>query len=59
MWAFDGFFNRCLSDLGHESVRGAAFSVHATVEGWDDEIVATAAAAGVTMYLTGTRHFFH
>jgi phosphoribosylaminoimidazolecarboxamide formyltransferase / IMP cyclohydrolase len=25
----------------------------------DDEIVATAAAAGVTMYLTGTRHFFH
>jgi phosphoribosylaminoimidazolecarboxamide formyltransferase/IMP cyclohydrolase len=25
----------------------------------DDEIVAAAEAAGVTMYLTGTRHFFH
>ena len=25
----------------------------------DEEVVATAAAAGVTMYLTGTRHFFH
>ncbi len=25
----------------------------------DDETVAAAAAAGVTMYLTGTRHFFH
>jgi phosphoribosylaminoimidazolecarboxamide formyltransferase/IMP cyclohydrolase len=25
----------------------------------DDEVVAAAAAAGVTMYLTGTRHFFH
>jgi phosphoribosylaminoimidazolecarboxamide formyltransferase/IMP cyclohydrolase len=25
----------------------------------DDEIVAAAASAGVTMYLTGTRHFFH
>ena len=25
----------------------------------DDEVVAAARAAGVTMYLTGTRHFFH
>ena len=25
----------------------------------DDEIIAAAEAAGVTMYLTGTRHFFH
>ena len=25
----------------------------------DDEVVATAEAAGATMYLTGTRHFFH
>ncbi|MBE2999237.1 bifunctional phosphoribosylaminoimidazolecarboxamide formyltransferase/IMP cyclohydrolase [Nocardiopsis sp. HNM0947] len=25
----------------------------------DDEVVAAAKAAGVTMYLTGTRHFFH
>ena len=25
----------------------------------DDEVVAAAAAAGVTMYFTGTRHFFH
>jgi phosphoribosylaminoimidazolecarboxamide formyltransferase/IMP cyclohydrolase len=25
----------------------------------DDEIVAAAEAAGITMYLTGTRHFFH
>ncbi len=25
----------------------------------DDEVVAAAAAAGVSMYLTGTRHFAH
>ncbi len=25
----------------------------------DEEVIATAKAAGVTMYLTGTRHFFH
>jgi phosphoribosylaminoimidazolecarboxamide formyltransferase/IMP cyclohydrolase len=25
----------------------------------DDEVIAAASAAGVTMYLTGTRHFFH
>ena len=25
----------------------------------DDEVVAAARAAGATMYLTGTRHFFH
>ncbi len=25
----------------------------------DDEVIAAAVAAGVTMYLTGTRHFFH
>jgi len=25
----------------------------------DDEVIAAASAAGITMYLTGTRHFFH
>jgi phosphoribosylaminoimidazolecarboxamide formyltransferase / IMP cyclohydrolase len=25
----------------------------------DDDVIAAAAAAGITMYLTGTRHFFH
>jgi phosphoribosylaminoimidazolecarboxamide formyltransferase / IMP cyclohydrolase len=25
----------------------------------DDEVVAAAAAAGITLYLTGTRHFLH
>jgi phosphoribosylaminoimidazolecarboxamide formyltransferase/IMP cyclohydrolase len=25
----------------------------------DEEVIAAAAAAGVTLYLTGTRHFFH
>ena len=25
----------------------------------DEEVVAAAAAAGVTLYFTGTRHFFH
>ena len=25
----------------------------------DEEVIAAAQAAGVTMYLTGTRHFFH
>ena len=25
----------------------------------DDEVIAAARAAGVTMYVTGTRHFFH
>ena len=25
----------------------------------DDEVVAAAEAAGVTMYFTGVRHFFH
>ena len=25
----------------------------------DAEVIAAAEAAGVTMYLTGTRHFFH
>jgi phosphoribosylaminoimidazolecarboxamide formyltransferase/IMP cyclohydrolase len=25
----------------------------------DEEVIAAAAEAGVTMYLTGTRHFFH
>jgi phosphoribosylaminoimidazolecarboxamide formyltransferase/IMP cyclohydrolase len=25
----------------------------------DEEVIAAAKAAGVTMYLTGTRHFFH
>ncbi len=25
----------------------------------DEEVIAAAKAAGVTMYFTGTRHFFH
>jgi bifunctional purine biosynthesis protein purH len=25
----------------------------------DEEVIEAAKAAGVTMYLTGTRHFFH
>jgi phosphoribosylaminoimidazolecarboxamide formyltransferase/IMP cyclohydrolase len=25
----------------------------------DDEVIAAARAAGVTMYMTGVRHFFH
>jgi phosphoribosylaminoimidazolecarboxamide formyltransferase / IMP cyclohydrolase len=25
----------------------------------DDEVIAAAQAAGVTMYLTGERHFYH
>ncbi|MFZ8982464.1 MAG: bifunctional phosphoribosylaminoimidazolecarboxamide formyltransferase/IMP cyclohydrolase, partial [Candidatus Nanopelagicales bacterium] len=25
----------------------------------DDEVIAAAEAAGASMYLTGTRHFFH
>jgi phosphoribosylaminoimidazolecarboxamide formyltransferase/IMP cyclohydrolase len=25
----------------------------------DDEVIAAAAAAGLTLYLTGVRHFFH
>jgi phosphoribosylaminoimidazolecarboxamide formyltransferase/IMP cyclohydrolase len=25
----------------------------------DAEVIAAAQAAGITMYLTGTRHFFH
>ena len=25
----------------------------------DEEVIAAAAAAGITMYLTGTRHFYH
>jgi phosphoribosylaminoimidazolecarboxamide formyltransferase / IMP cyclohydrolase len=25
----------------------------------DDEVIAACASAGVTLYLTGTRHFFH
>ena len=25
----------------------------------DDEVIAAATAAGITLYFTGTRHFFH
>ena len=25
----------------------------------DDEVIAAAQAAGITLYLTGVRHFFH
>jgi len=42
-----------LTDAGVRAVVQPGGSVR------DDEVIAAAAAAGVTMYLTGTRHFFH
>jgi phosphoribosylaminoimidazolecarboxamide formyltransferase/IMP cyclohydrolase len=42
-----------LTDAGVRAVVQPGGSVR------DDEVVAAAEAAGVTMYLTGTRHFFH
>jgi phosphoribosylaminoimidazolecarboxamide formyltransferase/IMP cyclohydrolase len=42
-----------LTDAGVRAVVQPGGSVR------DEEVIAAAAAAGVTMYLTGTRHFFH
>jgi phosphoribosylaminoimidazolecarboxamide formyltransferase/IMP cyclohydrolase len=56
--ASDAFFPfpdglEVLTDAGVRAVVQPGGSVR------DDEVIAAAAAAGVTMYLTGTRHFFH
>jgi phosphoribosylaminoimidazolecarboxamide formyltransferase / IMP cyclohydrolase len=56
--ASDAFFPfadglRVLVDAGVTAVVQPGGSKH------DEEVVAAAAGAGVTMYLTGTRHFFH
>jgi phosphoribosylaminoimidazolecarboxamide formyltransferase/IMP cyclohydrolase len=40
-------------DAGIKAVVQPGGSIH------DGEVVEAAKAAGVTMYLTGTRHFFH
>jgi phosphoribosylaminoimidazolecarboxamide formyltransferase/IMP cyclohydrolase len=56
--ASDAFFPfpdglRVLADAGVRAVVQPGGSVR------DDEVIAAATSAGVTMYLTGTRHFFH
>ncbi len=56
--ASDAFFPfadglQVLLDAGVRAVAQPGGSVR------DDEVIAAAAAAGVTMYLTGERHFFH
>jgi phosphoribosylaminoimidazolecarboxamide formyltransferase/IMP cyclohydrolase len=56
--ASDAFFPfpdglQVLADAGVRAVVQPGGSVR------DDEVIAAAAAAGVTMYLTGTRHFLH
>jgi phosphoribosylaminoimidazolecarboxamide formyltransferase / IMP cyclohydrolase len=56
--ASDAFFPfpdglQVLIDAGVKAVVQPGGSVR------DDEVIAAAQAAGVTMYLTGTRHFFH
>jgi phosphoribosylaminoimidazolecarboxamide formyltransferase/IMP cyclohydrolase len=47
----DGF--QILADAGVRAVVQPGGSIR------DDEVIAAASAAGVTMYLTGARHFFH
>ncbi len=56
--ASDAFFPfadglQVLADAGVRAIVEPGGSVR------DDEVVAAAAAAGVTLYFTGTRHFFH
>ncbi|TAM69378.1 MAG: bifunctional phosphoribosylaminoimidazolecarboxamide formyltransferase/IMP cyclohydrolase [Microbacteriaceae bacterium] len=56
--ASDAFFPfadglRVLLDAGVAAVAQPGGSIR------DDEVIAAAAAAGVTMYLTGERHFYH
>jgi phosphoribosylaminoimidazolecarboxamide formyltransferase/IMP cyclohydrolase len=56
--ASDAFFPfpdglQALIDAGVRAVVQPGGSVH------DEEVIAAAQAAGTTMYLTGTRHFFH
>jgi phosphoribosylaminoimidazolecarboxamide formyltransferase/IMP cyclohydrolase len=58
MAASDAFFPfadglQVLLDAGVRAVVQPGGSVR------DDEVIAAAEAAGATMYLTGTRHFFH
>jgi phosphoribosylaminoimidazolecarboxamide formyltransferase/IMP cyclohydrolase len=42
-----------LIEAGVKAIVQPGGSIH------DDETIAAATAAGVTMYFTGTRHFFH
>jgi phosphoribosylaminoimidazolecarboxamide formyltransferase/IMP cyclohydrolase len=56
--ASDAFFPfadglQILIDAGVKAIAQPGGSIH------DDEVIAAAQAAGVTMYLTGERHFFH
>jgi phosphoribosylaminoimidazolecarboxamide formyltransferase / IMP cyclohydrolase len=56
--ASDAFFPfpdglQVLIDAGVQAVVQPGGSVR------DEEVIAAADAAGVTLYLTGTRHFFH
>ena len=56
--ASDAFFPfadglQVLADAGVAAVVEPGGSIH------DDEVIAAAAAAGLTLYFTGVRHFFH
>ena len=56
--ASDAFFPfadglQVLADAGVRAVAEPGGSIH------DDEVIAAALAAGVTLYFTGVRHFFH
>jgi phosphoribosylaminoimidazolecarboxamide formyltransferase / IMP cyclohydrolase len=56
--ASDAFFPfadglQVLIDAGVRAVVEPGGSIH------DDEVVEAARAAGITLYFTGTRHFFH
>ena len=56
--ASDAFFPfadglQVLIDAGVRAVVEPGGSVH------DDEVIEAAKAAGITLYFTGTRHFFH
>ena len=58
MAASDAFFPfadglQILIDAGVRAVVQPGGSIR------DDEVIAAAEAAGITMYLTGARHFFH
>ncbi len=58
MAASDAFFPfpdglQVLVDAGVRAVVQPGGSVR------DEEVIAAAAAAGITMYFTGTRHFYH
>jgi phosphoribosylaminoimidazolecarboxamide formyltransferase/IMP cyclohydrolase len=56
--ASDAFFPfadglQVLADAGVQAVVESGGSIH------DDEVIAAAAAAGLALYFTGVRHFFH